>query len=302
MILAGPEGQGDAISAEPENAMKRLLAVLGSLGLCLAGVLAFADRRWRSRSAGLEARLRRARPGAKPHAFSEAELAGLPEPVARYFQSVLAIADGQPVVRRARLVERGEFLVKPTRGVWRPFHATQSIAIEPPGFLWDARVRVAPGLSVRVRDSFVEGAGGMHASALGLFPVISIEGTAGIASAALQRYLAEAAWIPLALLPRYGVAWAPLDGSSARATLAAGSTTVSIDFRFGEDGLLRSVFAPARSRQVGDRSIPTPWQGRFSDYAWRGGMRIPLACEAEWLLPAGPRPYFRCAITDIAYE
>lgn len=281
--------------------MKRLLAILSSLGLCVAGVLAFADRRWRVRSASLEARLWRGRPAA-PGVFSEAELDGLPEPVARYFRSALALVDGQPVLRGARLSQRGEFLVRPTRGVWRPFRATQSIAIEPAGFLWDARVRMAPGLSIRVHDSFVEGTGGMHASVLGLLPGISIEGTSEIAAAALQRYLAEAAWFPTALLPRHGVAWTPVDGSSARATLTAGKTAVSIDFRFGEDGLLRSAFAPARSRQVGNRAIPTPWQGRFSDYAWRNGMRIPLACEVEWLLPAGPRPYFRCTITEIAYE
>ncbi len=280
--------------------MKRLLAVLGSLGLCLAGVLAFADRRWRSRSAKLVARLCGRLARARPDAFSEAELDGLPEPVARYFHSVLA--DGQAIVRGARLFQRGEFLVKPVRGVWRPFRATQWVATEPAGFLWDARVSMAPGLAVRVRDSFIEGAGGMHASALGLFPMMSVEGTAEIAAAALQRYLAEAAWSPTALLPRHGVVWTPLDGSSARATLAAGATTASIDFRFGDDGLLRSAFAPARTRQVGDRAVPTPWQGRFSGYAPRGGMRIPLACEVAWLLPAGPRPYFRCAITEIAYE
>lgn len=281
--------------------MKRLLAILGSLGLCVAGVLAFGDRRWRARSASLEARLRRGRPAA-PGVFSEAELDGLPEPVARYLRSALAIVDGQPVLRGARLSQRGEFLVRPTRGVWRPFRATQSIAIEPVGFLWDARVRMAPGLSIRVRDSFVGGTGGMYASVLGLLPRISIEGTAEISAAALQRYLAEAAWFPTALLPRDGVAWTPLGDSSARATLTAGNTAVSIDFHFGEDGLIRSAFAPARSRQVGNRAIPTPWQGRFSDYAWRDGMRIPLACEVEWLLPAGPRPYFRCTIIAIAYD
>ncbi len=280
--------------------MKRLLAVLGSLALCLAGVLAFADRRWRTRSAKLEARLRRRGEAERPGTFSEAELDGLPEPVTRYFQA--ALREGQPVIRGARLSQRGEFLVKPVQGVWRPFRATQSVAVEPAGFVWDARVRMVPGLSVRVRDCFVEETGGVRASALGLFPMLSVEGTSEIASAALQRYLAEAPWFPTALLPRHGVVWTPLDDSNARATLTAGATTASIDFHFGDGGFIREAFAPARFRQVGDRFVPTPWQGRFSEYAERDGMPIPLACEVEWLLPAGPRPYFRCEITRIAYE
>ncbi len=232
--------------------------------------------------------------------FSEAELEGLPRPVTRYLQAVLR--EGQPVIRSARISQRGEFLVKPARGVWQPFRATQSVAVEPAGFLWDARVRMLPGLSVRVRDSFIEGTGAMHASAAGLFSMISVEGTPEIAAAALQRYLAEAPWFPTSLLPRFGVVWTPIDDSSSRATLAAGTTTVSIDFCFGDGGFIREAFAPARSRRVGDRAIPTPWRGRFSEYAERDGIPIPLACEVEWLLPAGPRPYFRCAITRIAYE
>jgi hypothetical protein len=232
--------------------------------------------------------------------FSEAELEGLPRPVARCLQAVLR--EGQPVIRGARISQRGEFLVKPARGVWQPFRATQSVAVEPAGFLWDARVRMLPGLSVRVRDSFIDGIGAMHASAVGLFPVISVEGTAEVAAAALQRYLAEAPWFPTVLLPRFGVAWTPIDDSSARATLAAGTTTASIDFGFGDGGFIREAFAPARSRQVEDRAIPTPWRGRFSEYAERDGIPVPLACEVEWLLPAGPRPYFRCEITAIAYE
>ena len=63
-----------------------------------------------------------------------------------------------------------------------------------------------------------------------------------------------------------GVKWNPIDDSTARATLSAGGTTVSLDFRFSDDGLVESLFTPERARDVDGEPVPTPWQGRFWDY------------------------------------
>ena len=142
----------------------------------------------------------------------------------------------------------------------------------------------------------------MLASLMGLRQLVHVEGTPDIAAGALHRYLAEAAWFPTALLPSAGVVWTPLDDSSARATLTVGATTVSLDFHFDADGLVQSVFTPERARDVDGRSIPTPWQGRWSSYEERGGMRIPLAGEVEWLLPEGAQVYWRGRVTEIVYE
>jgi len=48
--------------------------------------------------------------------------------------------------------------------------------------------------------------------------------------------------------------------------------------------------------------IPTPWEGRFSDYQKRGGMHVPLSGEVAWLLPEGCRPYWRGRITKLVYD
>jgi hypothetical protein len=132
--------------------------------------------------------------------------------------------------------------------------------------------------------------------------MVNVEGTPEIAAGALHRYLAEATWYPTALLPSQGVVWTPIDDSSARATLTTGATTVSLVFRFGKDGLVETVFTPARSRDVDGRFVPTPWQGHFFDYAERGGMLIPLQGEVGWLLPEGPQVYWRGRIVEVSYE
>lgn len=142
----------------------------------------------------------------------------------------------------------------------------------------------------------------MHASVLGVWPLIDVEGTTDIDAGSLQRYLAEAAWLPTALLPEQGVAWTPLDDTSARATITAGDTTVSLDFFFGEDALIRRVFSEARPRLVDGKSVPTPWEGRFSDYEERDGMTIPTRGEVAWMLPAGRQVYWRGEITEVSFE
>jgi hypothetical protein len=191
--------------------------------------------------------------------------------------------------------------MRPEPDGWRPFTADQQFAPRPGGFVWDARVRMAPGVTVRVRDAFVDGAGSMRASILGLWQVVAVEGTPEIAAGALQRYLGEELWFPTALLPSQGVTWAALDDSTARAALTLGGTTVSLDFHFGPDSLVTRAYAAARFRDVNGRGVPTPWQARVFGYEERDGMRIPTGGEVEWLLPEGPLPYWRGQVADVFY-
>jgi hypothetical protein len=222
----------------------------------------------------------------------------LPLPVGRYFER--AIPEDQKRIARARVFQEGTFLVRPPR-LWRPFRAVETFTARPPGFLWEARIRMLPGVHVLVRDAFHEGAGSMRARCLG-YRLADTAGTPAIAAAALQRYLAEAVLMPTALLPAEGVAWTAIDASSARASLAAGTTRVSLDFRFGRDGLVESVLAPARMRDVGGQGVATPWRGRWWDYEEQDGLLAPRCGEVEWLLPQGPQPYWRGQVTRIEYE
>jgi hypothetical protein len=277
----------------------KTLMVVAALGIVIFAVLSIAAVRWSSRTAAQIAKLGGASPTGTA-TYDAGQLRELPAPVARYFHAVLR--DGQLLITRARLTQRGQFLVRPTADGWRPFAATETFVTQPAGFVWNARIRMAPGLPVRVRDAFVGGRGSMHASVLAVWPLASVENTADVASGALHRYLAEAVWLPNALLPSQGVRWSPIDDRHARATITAGNTTVSLDFTFGADGLVQSVFTAARMRDVDGRAIPTPWQGRFTRYEERDGMKVPIEGEVEWLLPEGPQVYWRGEITDVELE
>jgi len=73
-------------------------------------------------------------------------------------------------------------------------------------------------------------------------------------------------------------------------------------FTFNDAGLISSARAEARGRVVGGEVVPTPWEGRWSDYEVRDGMLVPLGGEVAWILPGGSKPYWRGKITHVEYE
>lgn len=247
----------------------------------------------------LRARLEAAREVVSPARFEARELEGLPPPVQRYFRT--ALAPGQPLIAAADLAQEGRFNLSEAGARWKRFSATQRVVTRRPGFDWDARIVLLPGLAIRVHDAYVAGEGLLQAKLLG-FTVASLGGTRELAEGELLRYLAEAVWFPTALLPSQGVRWEAVDGRSARATLRDGGHAATLEFRFGADGLIESLRAEARGRTVRGAMIPTPWEGRWWSYAEREGMRVPLEGEVAWQLPGGARPYWRGRLTRAAYE
>ncbi len=282
---------------------KRVLIGLAALGATAAGAVWFGATRWRRKTGALRAALDAVAWPDRPTAYdAKSELAGLPAPVARYFGAVMR--DGQPMARHATIAWRGEFnLGKPGKDNWKRFTAEQWFSPAAPGFVWNARLAMAPGVAVYVRDALVGGVGSMHGAVLGLVPVVDSEGRSAIAVAALQRYLGEAAWFPTALLPSQGVSWTAIADDRALATIAAGDVAASAEFRFGPDGLIESVFVPDRLFDNGkEPPAPRPWQGRHGRYQERDGLRVPTVSVAEWLLPSGSFPYWRGRPVTIDYE
>ena len=285
------------------RAPARSAAWLTAAGLLAAGAVAAVvckgRARWAADTRTLRARLQTSRSAAAPPVVRLHDLQGLPATVQRYLRAVLS--DGQPLVAAVSLAQQGQFNLSATGARWRPFTATQRVVLQPPGFVWDARVRMLPGLPVHVHDAYVAGEGRLHAAVLGLLPVADLHGTPGLARGELMRWFAEAVWYPTALLPSQGVRWDAVDDHAARATLAHGGITLSLLFHFGDDGLIDTVRADARERVVDGVVTTAPWQGRFWNYALRDGMRVPLDAEVGWDLPQGLQLYFRATTTALAY-
>jgi hypothetical protein len=275
-----------------------------TLGIAAAAVgggavaSALGGSAWNRQSTRMVAQLHDGEHAAGPAVYSPAELEGLPDPVVRYFE--FALTPGQPMIRSARIEHRGEF-----RGAidakWSPFSSVQTFTVNRPGFVWDAKVRMAPLVTVRVRDSYIGGHAGMLAKVAGLVSVVDEEDTPHLNSGALHRHFLEGTWFPTSLLPSQGVRWEAIDDHSARASLTDSGITVSMVAHFAGSGEIVRVEAE-RMRDVGGVGVPTPFVGEVHSYERIDGMMVPVAGEVAWILPEGRLDFWRGRITSARYE
>lgn len=279
---------------------KWTVLVLVLLLLAGAGAAAFGTWRWRAGSQALLAQLEAARVSHGTTRYDARELAGLPAPVLRYFR--VALTDGQPIIEAASLTHVGQMNMSETGENWRPFSSRQRIVTQRPGFDWDARIAMFPGVPVYVHDAYVAGAGLLRGAIFGLIPVVNMAGTPEAARGELLRFFAEAVWCPTALLPSQGVRWQAVDDRSARATLTDGPVVLTLLFTFNDEGLVAGIRADARDRVVNGKASSLPWQGRFSAYAVKDGMRVPMQGEVAWVFEQGEKTYWRGTTTSLQYE
>ena len=277
-----------------------VLIILIGLAALIAAAIAYGMHRWNGETEELRARLESTRVHPGPVRFLVSELESLPAPVQRYFRA--ALTDGQRMIAAVSIQHAGTFNMSETGEDWKPFTSNQRVITRRPGFDWEARIAMAPGLDALVHDSYIGGEGILHASLFGLFSIVNMRGTPEVAQGELMRFLAESAWYPTALLPGQGARWEAVDDSSARVTIEDGGLSLTMLFRFGTDGLITSALAEDRMRTVGNVVVPTEWEGRWSSYERRDGMMVPMEGEVAWILPEGRKPYWRGSITSIRHE
>jgi len=135
---------------------------LGALVVLAIGLRTVGAARWDEMIRTHTTQLDSGRLGARdrlpsPARFDMRELEGLPEPVQRYFRAVLT--DGQPIIAAATIEMTGTMNMSATAEQWKPFTSRQRVVTRKPGFLWDARVVMFPGLPAHVEDSYIAGHG-----------------------------------------------------------------------------------------------------------------------------------------------
>ena len=253
------------------------------LGIVITLTLYFGENRWQADTRNLHAKLAGA---CVPHPvtiYDPGEIEGLPAPVRRYFQTTLR--PGQPIISAAWVKHTGTFNMSETGEQWKPFESTQRIITRQPGFVWDARIFMAKKLAFHVHDAYVTGAGILRVKLFGLVPLVDMPSTPALAQGELMRFFAEAAWYPTALLPSQGIRWEAVDDSTARATLTVGGHPLTMQFTFDARNRIKTVRAENRARIIDGESVPTPWEGRFTNYGYRDNMLIPIDGEVAWILP-----------------
>ena len=137
------------------------------LAVAAVGFSAYGAKRWAGSTLMLTRALDAARVDARvdpprPTRYDSRELEGLPAPVQRYFRAVLK--DGQPIITAVTIDMAGTFNMSAAAEQWKPFTSRQRVVTRRPGFLWDAKIAMLPGLPVRVVDSYIAGNGLLRAA------------------------------------------------------------------------------------------------------------------------------------------
>jgi hypothetical protein len=157
-----------------------------------------------------------------------------------------------------------------------------------------ARVRLAPGLWVKVTDAFEDGRGRLAVALWGLIPIAKAQGP-DLDRSEAQRYLAELAWCPMALQRNTALQMQSLSADSFR--IWAGDEAASVTLQVNEEGDIVRAYSPSRYRQgLGNQ----PWEGKFQNYTERSGLRVPQQASVAWLGPDGPFEYWRGHLSEFA--
>jgi len=264
---------------------------------CLAGLLVATSWRF-DRRVGADRRrlLERPRPP-HPPLVTLAMLAGLPGPAKRYLRYAGVV--GRPMVDTVRLRQACRMRPAPN-GISFPLVAEQWYTVEPPGFIWDAAVRVVGVPIVRGRDGYLDGRGMMTIKVGSLLPVIDAAGPE-MDQASLLRYLSEMPWFPSAFL-RERVTWEAIDDATVRVSIIDGDRRASGTLTIDPEGRLVE-FRSERYAMVGDSFELRPWSAPTYAYGEFEGLRLPVRGAAVWTLPSGSTlPYIEVELTEVMFD
>jgi hypothetical protein len=208
--------------------------------------------------------------------FDAAVLAGLDEPVRRYFTH--ALRDGAPLARGARLRLVGTIKV----GAWLQFDSVW----EGDGrcFCWRATCGPGPLRPLRVHDQFADGVGFMDIRLrpplrrLPALKLLHVENDDTARSGAGRAAL-EALWVPGALLPDRGVTWRAEADDLIVATWDVPPERPQLQIWIAPDGAVTSYRA---LRWRDGKSGYVPFGADVHAERSFGGATIPSRITAGW--------------------
>jgi len=179
---------------------------------------------------------------------------------------------------------------------WLPFSASQTLQVTHCAFSW--RARFWPLGYLTVLDELVGSEGRMDVTAFGIFPLIRARSSEALTKGEMQRYLAELPYVPDAMLHNPALEWREIDHNRLAVATGSGAQRAEVIFTLDPEGRIGSVRAEDRPRSATAPTLPTPWEGEFSDYRLRQGRSVPFAAEVAWVIDGQRSLYWRGSVTD----
>jgi len=211
---------------------------------------------------------------------TEADLARLPEPAARWLRSAGVV--GKPRIRTVHVTYSGRFRPGERRPLM-PIQGEYYLTTARPSLFWYGRVSLAPGLWLAVVDSYVEGRGHQQVKALSLV-TLSDERSKQLDLSTLGHTAAELTLAPTFLLDEEHVRFLDSSKNTAKYRVEDAGLATDVELSVGPDGTLASVQV-IRYLELAGKLTPVPFTVRVSSSTRFGALQLPSKLDGYWNLP-----------------
>ncbi len=232
----------------------------------------------------------------KENIITETQLVDLPRPVQRYLTYTGVI--GKPWINTVQVKYRGAFRLGADKP-WMPMRAEQVYTVNPPGFQWQAHIKMFGLPLMYGQDTYKDGAGHMFGKLGGLFTIFDACGPE-LLQGTMVRYLQEMMWFPTAYLSD-DISWQAIGDHCADVTFNDGEQQVTGWMYFDDVGRLLN-FVADRYREHQGEYVLMPWSTPITEYGTLAGLQLPTAGSGVWQLPEGDLSYIRLHVTDLNYN
>lgn len=231
-------------------------------------------------------------------AYNESMLAGLPEPVQRYFRRVLP--SGQKFIRFARVHQEAEYKMKP-QGEWIDVTADSCYTTEQPALVWDAVLHDSRYRWRRAHLIYLHGTGEGMTKLYGGLTLSDYSGSEADITL-LSRFLSEALWFPTALLPSRYIEWKEHGPDSAEAVITDDDLQARVVFHFSATGEVERITTNDKFRDFRGGFHKEEFVMHCRNYKPISNVLVPTELEFVWELDSGNFPYARIHATEFDYK
>jgi len=278
---------------------KRLLVVVSILVilLLLVIVISFVANYSFNRSANKEVEnLLAKNEGASKEIVKKTDIDKLPISVQKWM--VYSQVLGKDRIVTAKVEQEAQMRLKKEQS-WMPLKAEQYFTFEEPGFIWNAKIKMAPLIHIAGKDKYIDGKGNMLIKIMSLITVADGKGQK-VDQGTLLRFLAETVWSPTAALEDY-INWEEIDDHSAKATMSYKGVVASGIFTFGKSGEVKNFTAQRYGDFNGEYSLET-WSIDVSEYKEFSGIKVPTKGEITWKLNDGDFNWYNFKVINVEYN
>jgi hypothetical protein len=235
-----------------------------------------------------------ARPAGKS-VVTEADLAPLPAPVARYLRFVGVVGKGRVLNFRATF--RGE-IASARNAPLTPFHAEQQSFFDPPArlfFITSSRM----GVPFDALHQYVGDHATMRVQLASVVTVVDARGPEMDRSETVTMFNDMCLLAPATLIdPK--IRWKPIDEQTVEATFTNAGHTIGARLTFAPDGRLLNFLSHDRSQTSDGKTYARhPWSTPVRGYRMYGGLQLASGGEAIWHEPGGDFTYARMELVDL---